>query len=84
MTKKLVNEILYFIVGEVPTNKEFEKAEPFMNKGPFLEFVSLVTLDLNAPLRDNVGVAGAVPDAYKQFKVLDATPVKVSEEKAKK
>jgi len=65
------NQILYFIAGEVPTNDEFEKASVFMGKGPFLEFTSLLQLNINDELISNVGVAGAVPDSYKNCKILD-------------
>lgn len=66
------NAILYFIAGAVPTNAEFAKAKQFMGTGPYLEFVSLENVDLNGPLRDNVGVAGDVPEAYSGFKRVDA------------
>jgi hypothetical protein len=67
------NYILYFVAGNVPTNEEFSDAEKFMNKGPILEFVSLVDIDLNAEVRDNVGVAGKVPEAYLHFNQLNVT-----------
>ena len=78
------NQILYFIAGEVPTNDEFEKASIFMGKGPFLEFISLLQLDTNGELMANVGVAGAVPDSYKNCNILDLPKVtKVTKVKAK-
>lgn len=60
------NRILYFIKGRVPTNEEMLKAEPLWGKGPFVEFISLETFDLNSPILENVGVYGAVPEAYKK------------------
>ncbi|MES2180719.1 MAG: hypothetical protein V4493_01295 [Pseudomonadota bacterium] len=68
------NVILYFILGNAPTNTEFEKAALLMNKGPFLEFISLPSFDLNSPIIENVGVAGNVPDEYKHFDVVDVEP----------
>jgi hypothetical protein len=68
------NYILYFVGGKVPTNDEFKAAEQFMNKGPILRFVSLVDIDLNEGVIDNVGVAGKVPEVYKNFVILDEKP----------
>ena len=42
-----------------------------MNNGPFLEFISTQRLNLDGPLLENVGVAGVVPDTYKDSKHLD-------------
>lgn len=67
----MTGPILYFIAGEAPTNEEFAKAEPFMKKGPFLEFVSLKHLDLAAEPVNASGVAGLVPESYKTYPVLD-------------
>lgn len=63
--------ILYFIAGKVPTNKEFVAASQFMNKGPVLQFISLVDFDLNSGLIENEGVAGLVPELYKKSKRVD-------------
>lgn len=63
------NYILYFIVGQTPTPEEYKDAEQYMGKGPMFEFVSLSDVDLNAPLRGNVGVFGSVPDVYKPVAV---------------
>jgi hypothetical protein len=73
------DSILYFIAGTVPTTAEFEKAKSLMGQGPFLEFVSLQNLDLNGPLLENKGVAGAVPAPYKEFTVVDKKPKAVKE-----
>lgn len=77
------NRILYFVKGPVPTNEEFLKAEPLQGKGPFLHFVSLEAIDLNGPLLENVGVAGAVPEEYKEFPVVDKKTAK-EEKKSEK
>lgn len=68
--------ILYFVEGDTPTNEEFKKAEPFMKKGPFLEFVSLKNFDPTAPLVNASGVAGKVPEEYKNFTIVDAKDAK--------
>lgn len=80
---KMNNQILYFINGDVPTNEEFEKASVFMNKGPFLEFISIQHLNLDEPLLKNVGVAGVVPDTYKDSKRLDITETITKSNKTK-
>ena len=77
------NQILYFISGDVPTNEEFEKASVFMNNGPFLEFISTQHLNLDEPFLENVGVAGAVPDTYKDSKRLDIQASVTKSNKAK-
>lgn len=78
--------ILWFIAGNVPTNAEFEAAKDFMGKGPMFEFVSLNTVNLNAPIMNNSGVGGLVPEAYKNEKRVDiAVETKtIADEKAKK
>lgn len=69
--EKEVGPILYFVEGEVPTNAEFTKAAKFMNQGPILEFVSLVNLDFNRELIQASGVAGKVPEVYKEYPIVD-------------
>lgn len=66
----ITKPILYFIKGTVPTSEEFEKAMEFSNKGPFLEFVSLIDFDLNSTILEASGVAGEVPEGL-DFPVLD-------------
>ena len=62
--------LLYFIEGETPTPKEFEDALKYQGKGPILKFVSLVHLDLNAPLLKFSDVKGAVPKQYKPVSIV--------------
>lgn len=76
--------ILYFVEGEVPTNEEFAKAEQFMAKGPMFEFVSLANYDFNSELRPASGVAGKVPEIYKEYTVLDKMVAKAIEDKKSK
>ena len=74
--------ILYFVEGETPTNAEFAKAEKFMNKGPVLSFVSLQNLDYNRDLMPASGVAGAVPEVYKEaYPVIDKAQPKAEKTK---
>lgn len=67
-------QILYFIKGEVPTAEEIKAADKLRGKGSYVEYVSLVLIDLNGPIIENVGVAGAVPEMYKEF-FLEPAPV---------
>lgn len=64
--------ILYFVVGNVPTNEEFNSAFPLMGKGPIVQFISVANLDLNGPLLPASAVAGSVPAAYESIPRADA------------
>jgi hypothetical protein len=66
------SEILYFIEGNVPTDKEFEHAQKLMNNGPIVKFVSLQLADLNNVPEGNFKVAGNVPESYSHFPKAEA------------
>lgn len=68
----MTGPILYFIEGNVPTNDEFADALQYMGKGPMFEFVSLSSVDLNAPKMDCSAAYGKVPDEYKDLKPVVA------------
>lgn len=77
------NQILFFIPGDTPTAEEIKAADKLRGKGPFVEYVSLKQIDLNGPIIENVGVAGSVPETYRDFAIERDEP-KVVEEKSKK
>lgn len=77
------NYVLFFIEGSVPTTQEFAKAEKFMNRGPVLRFIPVGSIGENDALIDNVGVAGSVPEKYKDFPRVDRPTKKAEDESPK-
>jgi len=77
-------QILFFIREDVPTVDEIKAADALRDKGAFVEYISLRQVDLNGPIIPNVGVAGAVPEVYKDFIVQTEDKPTEALEKPKK